>query len=517
MTLGGGGGGGEQPHRRAPQSSALPFGPRAAVSAARGSQPPPPAGLRAQRWGGVTPRGHRRATAAPRGGSESNGAQRGVSPSLHPPHPPRSASPAAAKDSPSCRAVGMRGRSGVGGGSRPVPSASLKRGDAFNGPERFRSAHCAAFGRRRAEGFGRHPPAQTPIPPPTPPWALERIGSLCFPSRCRIAAPLSAPNPGHPARRCVPCRGVGGGAVRGSVAVLGPPGTAPPPSPMSHTVRRGGCPLCEDGRWAGEGARQPYRPHCVCVGQSRMGGMEGGGGTWGSQPQRGRGARARGLPLMSAARINNRRAAGTNGSSVPDPPGAPALLGQSPPPFIPPLPFLPPALSVGWAADCRPGGVGSGCGMRDAGCGRRGAAHRAAEQSQRRADAPPSLQVPPPDFPPPGWVPPVPPPWRRCRPSPQRSQALCPPVPRCWHAVSCPPPPHSAAPGAAPGPPPLPPQGQHPSGSGRAVPTLCHAAGSADGRRVGGGRHCPPPHPDPGCTPTAAVWVCITPKPPLWS
>ena len=293
--IGGGEGGGEQPHRRAPQSSALPFGPRAAVSAARGSQPPPPAGLRAQRWGGVTPRGHRRATAAPRGGSESNGAQRGVSPSLHPPHPPRSASPAAAKDSPSCRAVGMRGRSGVGGGSRPVPSASLKRGDAFNGPERFRSAHCAAFGRRRAEGFGRHPPAQTPIPPPTPPWALERIGSLCFPSRCRIAAPLSAPNPGHPARRCVPCRAVGwGGAVRGSVAVLGPPGTAPPPLPLCHTrSEEGAARSARTDAGPGKGPGSPIGP-TVCVwGRAVWGGWRGGAAP-GGHSRSGDGARVLG-------------------------------------------------------------------------------------------------------------------------------------------------------------------------------------------------------------------------------
>ena len=245
-------------------------------------------------------------------------------------------------------------------------------------------------------------PQHRPQSPPRPPRGLWS-GSDLFAFRPDVGSLRRSvpPTPGIPRGGACRAVGWGGGAVRGSVAVLGPPGTAPPPSPMSHTVRGGGCPLCEDGRWAGEGARQPYRPHCVCVGQSRMGGMEGGGGTWGSQPQRGRGARARGLPLMSAARINNRRAAGTNGSSVPDPPGAPALLGQSPPPFIPPLPFLPPALSVGWAADCRPGGVGSGCGMRDAGCGRRGAVHRAAEQSQRRADAPPSLQVPPPRLPPP--------------------------------------------------------------------------------------------------------------------
>ena len=334
-------------------------------------------------------------------------------------------------------------------------------------------------------------PQHRPQSPPRPPRGLWS-GSDLFAFRPDVGSLRRSvpPTPGIPRGGACRAVGWGGGAVRGSVAVLGPPGTAPPPSPMSHTVRRGGCPLCEDGRWAGEGARQPYRPHCVCVGQSRMGGMEGGGGTWGSQPQRGRGARARGLPLMSAARINNRRAAGTNGSSVPDPPGAPALLGQSPPPFIPPLPFLPPALSVGWAADCRPGGVGSGCGMRDAAVG----AQRTEQPSSPSAELmlPPPSRFPPPDFPPPGWVPPVPPPWRRCRPSPQRSQALCPPVPRCWHAVSCPPPPHSAAPGAAPGPPPLPPQGQHPPGSGRAVPTLCHAAGSADGRRVGGGGHCPP-------------------------
>ena len=290
---GGGGGGGEQPHRRAPQSSALPFGPRAAVSAARGSQPPPPAGLRAQRWGGVTPRGHRRATAAPRGGSESNGAQRGVSPSLHPPHPPRSASPAAAKDSPSCRAVGMRGRSGVGGGSRPVPSASLKRGDAFNGPERFRGAHCAAFGRRRAEGFGRHPPAQTPIPPPTPPWALERIGSLCFPSRCRIAAPLSAPNPGHPARRCVPCRGVGGGRCVGLWRCSAPP-AQPPPLPLCHTrSEEGAARSARTDAGPGKGPGSPIGP-TVCVwGRAVWGGWRGGAAP-GGHSRSGDGARVLG-------------------------------------------------------------------------------------------------------------------------------------------------------------------------------------------------------------------------------
>lgn len=196
---------------------------------------------------------------------------------------------------------------------------------------------------------------------------------------------------------------------------------------------------------------------------------------------------------MSAARINNRRAAGTNGSSVPDPPGAPALLGQSPPPHssLPSPSFL---RRCPWGGQRIAGlavwGRDAGCGMRDAAVG----AQRTEQPSSPSAELmlPPPSRFPPPDFPPPGWVPPVPPPWRRCRPSPQRSQALCPPVPRCWHAVSCPPPPHSAAPGAAPGPPPLPPQGQHPPGSGRAVPTLCHAAGSADGRRVGGGGHCPP-------------------------
>ena len=246
-------------------------------------------------------------------------------------------------------------------------------------------------------------PQHRPQSPPDPPvgFGADRISLLSVPMSDRCAAQCPQPRASRAAVRAVPCRGVGGGGAWVCGGARPPRHSPPPPSPMSHTVRRGGCPLCEDGRWTGEGARQPYRPHCVCVGQSRMGGMEGGGGTWGSQPQRGRGARARGLPLMSAARINNRRAAGTNSSSVPDPPGAPALLGQSPPPFIPPLPFLPPALSVGWAADCRPGGVGSGCGMRDAGCGRRGAVHRAAEQSQRRADAPPSLQVPPPRLPPP--------------------------------------------------------------------------------------------------------------------
>ena len=243
-------------------------------------------------------------------------------------------------------------------------------------------------------------PQHRPQSPPQPPRGLWS-GSDLFAFRPDVGSLRRSvpPTPGIPRGGACRAVGWGGGAVRGSVAVLGPPGTAPPPSPMSHTVRRGGCPLCEDGRWAGEGARQPYRPHCVCVGQSRMGGMEGGGGTWGSQPQRGRGARARGLPLMSAARINNRRAAGTNGSSVPDPPGAPALLGQSPPPFIPPLPFLPPALSVGWAADCRPGGVGSGCGMRDAAVG----AQRTEQPSSPSAELmlPPPSRFPPPDFPPP--------------------------------------------------------------------------------------------------------------------
>lgn len=318
-------------------------------------------------------------------------------------------------------------------------------------------------------------PQHRPQSPPRPPRGLWS-GSDLFAFRPDVGSLRRSvsPTPGIP--RGGACRAVGcvGGAVRGSVAVLGPPGTAPPPLPLCHTrSEEGAARSARTDAGPGKGPGSPIGP-TVCVwGRAVWGGWRGGvggGGTWGSQPQRGRGARARGLPLMSAARINNRRAAGTNSSSVPDPPGAPALLGQSPPPFIPPLPFLPPALSVGWAADCRPGGVGSGCGMRDAGCGRRGAAHRAAEQSQRRADAPPSLQVPPPRLPPPGWVPPVPPPWRRCRPSPQRSQALCPPVPRCWHAVSCPPPPALSCSRRSPRTPPTPP----PRGSIRLAPAgLC--------------------------------------------
>ena len=226
-------------------------------------------------------------------------------------------------------------------------------------------------------------PQHRPQSPPRPPRGLWS-GSDLFAFRPDVGSLRRSvpPTPGIP--RGGACRAVpwgGGGRCVGLWRCSAPPAQPPPPSPMSHTVRRGGCPLCEDGRWTGEGARQPYRPHCVCVGQSRMGGMEGGGGTWGSQPQRGRGARARGLPLMSAARINNRRAAGTNSSSVPDPPGAPALLGQSPPPHS----SLP---SPSFLRRCPWGGqriAGLAVWGRDAGCGMRPSGRSA--QSSRAVPA----------------------------------------------------------------------------------------------------------------------------------
>ena len=179
------------------------------------------------------------------------------------------------------------------GGSRPVPSASLKRGDAFNGPERFRSAHCAAFGRRRAEGFGRHPPAQTPIPP-RPPRGLWS-GSDLFAFRPDVGSLRRSvpPTPGIP--RGGACRAVGwGGAVRGSVAVLGPPGTAPPPLPLCHTrSEEGAARSARTDAGPGKGPGSPIGP-TVCVwGRAVWGGWRGGAAP-GGHSRSGDGARVLG-------------------------------------------------------------------------------------------------------------------------------------------------------------------------------------------------------------------------------
>ena len=226
-------------------------------------------------------------------------------------------------------------------------------------------------------------PQHRPQSPPQPPRGLWS-GSDLFAFRPDVGSLRRSvpPTPGIPRGGACRAVGWGGGAVRGSVAVLGPPGTAPPPSPMSHTVRRGGCPLCEDGRWAGEGARQPYRPHCVC-GAEPYGGDGGGGRHLGVTAAAGTGRACSGPAADVSSADKQPESGGDKRLLCSRPSGRTSSAGAEPPP-IHPSPPLPSSGAVR--------GVGSGLpawrcgvGMRDAGCGMRPSGRSA--QSSRAVPA----------------------------------------------------------------------------------------------------------------------------------
>lgn len=250
-------------------------------------------------------------------------------------------------------------------------------------------------------------PQHRPQSPPQPPRGLWS-GSDLFAFRPDVGSLRRSvpPTPGIP--RGGACRAVGwgvGGLCVGLWRCSAPP-AQPPPLPLCHTrSEEGAARSARTDAGPGKGPGSPIGP-TVCVwGRAVWGGWSGGGvggRHLGVTAAAGTGRACSGPAADVSSADKQPESGGDKRLLCSRPSGRTSSAGaEPPPPFIPPLPFLPPALSVGWAADCRPGGVGSGCGMRDAGCGRRGAAHRAAEQSQRRADAPPSLQVPPPRLPPP--------------------------------------------------------------------------------------------------------------------
>lgn len=288
-----------------------------------------------------------------------------------------------------------------------------------------------------------------------------------------------------------------------------PPQRSLPPHPRVTQGQRRGLPTPRTQGWMLGRRRGPAAPRApLCVWGRAVGGL--GGGHLGVRAAAGTGCACSG-PAADVSSADKQRQKGEDKRLLCSRPSVRSISilrrgggcwgAASPHPLPPPLH---PTLSVGWATNCRPGAVGSEPrGMRDAGFGRRGAAHGAAEQPQP-SSSPPALGAAG-----------SPPPWRRCRPSPRRSQALCPPVPRCWHRSPCPP--RTQLLPAQPPDPPSPPRG-----STRLAPAgLCPRCATQRAVLMGivrGWRELPPPppqHPDPGCAPTAAVWVCITPKTPF--
>lgn len=247
-------------------------------------------------------------------------------------------------------------------------------------------------------------PQHRPQSPPNPPvgFGADRISLLSVPMSDRCAAQCPQPRASRAAVRAVPWGG-GGGAVRGSVAVLGPPGTAPP-LPLCHTrSEEGAARSARTDAGPGKGPGSPIGP-TVCVwGRAVWGGWRGGGvggRHLGVTAAAGTGRACSGPAADVSSADKQPESGGDKRLLCSRPSGRTSSAGaEPPPPFIPPLPFLPPALSVGWAADCRPGGVGSGCGMRDAAVG----AQRTEQPSSPSAELmlPPPSRSPPPTSPPP--------------------------------------------------------------------------------------------------------------------
>lgn len=266
-----------------------------------------------------------------------------------------------------------------------------------------------------------------------------------------------------------------------------PPQRSLPPHPRVTQGQRRGLPTPRTQGWMLGRRRGPAAPRApLCVWGRAVGGL--GGGHLGVRAAAGTGCACSG-PAADVSSADKQRERGEDKRLLCSRPSVRSISilrrgggcwGAASPL---PLPPLHPTLSVGWATNCRPGAVGSEPrGMRDAGFGRRGAAHGAAEQPQP-SSSPPALGAAG-----------SPPPWRRCRPSPRRSQALCPPVPRCWHRSPCPP--RTQLLPAQPPDPPSPPRG-----STRLAPAgLCPRCATQRAVLMGivrGRRALPPPPPAP--------------------